>query len=92
MLVSSLAVEQRYSGRDRGGDRMIRAILTNGTIQPLDCLPADWVEGQELRVDPVERPRESAEDIDRWYQELESLCTAGDPDDERRLQAAGQST
>ena len=67
---------------------MIRAILTNGTIQPLDCLPADWVEGQELRVDPVERPRESAEDIDRWYQELESLCTAGDPDDERRLQAA----
>ena len=29
---------------------MIRAVYRKGTIQPLDPLPADWQDGQELEV------------------------------------------
>ena len=29
---------------------MIRAVYLQGTIQPLDSVPADWRDGQELEV------------------------------------------
>ena len=37
---------------------MIRAVYRKGTIQPLDPLPADWQDGQELEV----RELKAAED------------------------------
>lgn len=68
---------------------MIRAVLSNGAIQPLDPLPPDWPDGQELRVEPAATALPGrAEDIDHWYQELESLCASADPEDDQRLQLA----
>ncbi len=59
---------------------MIRAILVNGAIQPVDSLPEDWAEGQELRVEPVgSEPIEDADEFERWYQELERLCASSRP-------------
>ena len=52
---------------------MIKAILKNGSIQPLDPIPPDWVDGQELVVEesasaPTER------ELLEWDQELEALA------------------
>ncbi len=67
---------------------MIRAVLSNGVIQPVDPLPPDWPDGQELQVEPAQPALpDRVEDLDRWYQELESLCAAGDSKDDQRLQA-----
>jgi hypothetical protein len=65
---------------------MPRAILLNGLIYPLEPLPAGWQDGQELWVE--ESPPESPEALDRWCQEMEALCATGDPEDDKRLEAA----
>ena len=68
---------------------MIRAVLNHDAIQALDPLPPDWVDGQELWIEPAASAQPSrAEDIDRWYRELESLCASADPEDDHRLQFA----
>ena len=57
---------------------MIKAILKNGAIKPLDPIPADWVDGQELVVEesaatPTER------ELREWDQEIEALGASGPP-------------
>ena len=49
----------------------IRAILRQGVIQPLEALPADWGEGQEL---VVEEPRgeRAAGEIGQWAREMDA--------------------
>jgi hypothetical protein len=71
-----------------GESQMPKAILKNGHIHPLEPLPADWTEGQELDVEPSQtRPDAelSPADIDRDFQELEALCALGDPAEDERL-------
>lgn len=47
----------------------IKAILRNGSIQPLEPLPPEWAEGKELLVDdPVHA---GVEDIAAWARELD---------------------
>jgi hypothetical protein len=65
---------------------MPRAILRDGVIYPIEPLPPEWEDGRELWVEDA--PAESPEALDRWYQEMEALCTAGDPEDDKRLEAA----
>ncbi len=67
---------------------MVRAVLKNGTIQPLDPLPPEWTEGRELWVEDAGAPDGSPEDLDKWCQELEALCAQNDPKDMERLHAA----
>ena len=68
---------------------MIRAILVNGAIQPVDSLPEDWADGQELSVEPIEPKQEpTVDDFERWYQEFDRLCAASDPEDDERLRVA----
>ncbi len=53
---------------------MIRAIIKDGAIQPVDPLPADWCDGREViveEVDPV-----STDDLEEWYRELQLLGPA----------------
>jgi hypothetical protein len=47
----------------------IKAVLRDGRIQPLEPLPPDWSDGQEL---VVEEPDPSATEarIDEWEREL----------------------
>jgi len=47
---------------------MIRAIYRDGAIRPLDKLPSEWRNGQELEVKAMQ-PRDSAADTDDWINE-----------------------
>jgi hypothetical protein len=65
---------------------MIRAVLKNGKIRPLQKLPRNWRDGQELTVESNE-PSDDPEDIERWYAERQK--SRGIPAaDHRRLQKA----
>jgi hypothetical protein len=67
---------------------MIRAILRDGQIQPLDPLPTGWDEGQELQITEVE-PSDDPEAIERWWSELSELANQPhDPADWERLESA----
>jgi hypothetical protein len=48
----------------------IKAILRDGRIQPLEPLPPDWVEGQELVVEEPESAEGEAQ-INQWAKELD---------------------
>jgi hypothetical protein len=63
--------------------------LRNGVICPVEPLPTEWPDGQELVVEAA--PAESAETIDRWYRELEEAVAEIDPEDERRRDEAIQA-
>lgn len=67
---------------------MVKAVLHGGVIQPIDPLPPEWKEGQELWVEGTVDPDDRPEAIDQWYQELEALCAGGNPVDEERLHTA----
>jgi hypothetical protein len=53
---------------------MIRAIIENGTIRPIDPLPADWSDGREVIVEDA--GRQLTDDLEEWYRELELLGPA----------------
>ena len=68
---------------------MVNAVVSGGQIQPLDPLPADWKDGQRLRVERDDDEREmTVEEIDRDFAILEAMCAENDPEDEERLQRA----
>jgi len=58
----------------------IKAVLRHGIIQPVEPLPSDWTDGQEL---VVEEPKAEASEaqIAQWAQELEA-ATAQIPAEE----------
>jgi hypothetical protein len=66
---------------------MIRAIYRNGEIQPLDEIPSDWQDGQELVVDLLANS-EPCETIEQWNAEMDA-AGAGltDEDDEEFMKA-----
>ncbi len=53
---------------------MIRAVVQNGLICPLDPLPIEWAEGRMVVVEDAE-PGVS-DDLDEWYRELNRLGPA----------------
>ena len=56
---------------------MIRAIVKNGVIQPLEPMPADWKEGREVVVDDLtEHPPSESDGFDNWLEDMKTL-TAG---------------
>lgn len=57
----------------------IKAVLRHGVIQPIDPLPSDWVDGQELVVE--EPQSNSAIDVAKWSAELD-VATAQIPAEE----------
>jgi hypothetical protein len=65
---------------------MIRAVVQNGLIRPLDPLPAAWVEGHPVIVEDTDAP--PVEDLDAWYRELQALGPAVyEPGEWERVQA-----
>jgi hypothetical protein len=68
---------------------MIRGIIKNGLIHPLDPLPEEWSEGREVVVEEAEEEQpESPEEFDRWYEEMERLAADVDPQDIDRIMTA----
>jgi hypothetical protein len=53
---------------------MIRAIIQNGQIHPLDPLPVEWTEGRQVIIEDAETP--SPDDLEGWYRELQELGPA----------------
>lgn len=66
---------------------MIKAVLNGGAIQPLEPIPPEWRDGQELRVDDAQPP-DDPDSIRRWFEEGERLAADIDPEDFVRLEAA----
>jgi hypothetical protein len=65
---------------------MIRAVVQNGVIRPLDPIPSNWVEGHEVIVEDANSV--PAEDLDAWYSELQKLGPAQySPGEWRRVQS-----
>lgn len=70
---------------------MIRAVFHNGQIEPLEPVPQEWVNGQELVVDDRTQAgngQTGAERLDSWVRELEAAASQIDPEDDERLQHA----
>jgi hypothetical protein len=61
------------------------AVLHNGQIKPIEPLPAEWQEGQRLRVETLDEDEATPEQIDRDFALLASLCADSDPADEERI-------
>ncbi len=66
---------------------MIRAILKKGKIEPLDALPENWRDGQELIVEGSEPSNDPAE-IKRWHEKLLALSAQIPAEDHKRMAAA----
>ena len=62
---------------------MPRAILKNGLIYPVEPLPPEWAEGQELEVQEVQNGAPSG--LEQWYQELEAMAAQNDEEISRAL-------
>jgi hypothetical protein len=67
---------------------MVKAIVSQGQIHALEPLPADWPEGQPLRVDKVDDGEPATEAIDRDFAVLARLCETSEPTDEEQLERA----
>ncbi len=65
---------------------MIRAVYSNGKIQPLDDLPATWQDGQELVVDVCVGPA-LRETIEQWAVEMDDAGALSDEDHDRFMKA-----
>jgi len=65
---------------------MIRAVIQNGQIHPLDPLPAEWTEGRQVLIEAAEPP--SSDDLEAWHRELLELGPAQyEPGEWERVQA-----
>jgi hypothetical protein len=53
---------------------MIRAVVQNGLLRPLDPLPVGWAEGRIVVVEDAEPGL--SDDLDDWYRELVRLGSA----------------
>jgi hypothetical protein len=47
----------------------VKAVLRNGQIQPIEPLPANWIDGQELVVEDPGLP--SASELESWAREMD---------------------
>ena len=68
----------------------IKAVLRQGVIQPIEPLPPDWADGQELVVEGPKPARADAE-IDQWARELDAAAAQIPAEEhDRFLQALDQ--
>jgi hypothetical protein len=72
----------------REGVNLVKAIVSGGVIQPLEPLPPDWHDGQELRVEKADENEMSVGQIDQDFAELALLCADSDPSDEEVVREA----
>lgn len=63
---------------------MIRAVIREGKICPLDPLPEAWTEGEVLEI---EHSSVAQENVEQWLNEMNDLTAElDDPEDWRRLE------
>jgi len=64
---------------------MLKAVLRQGVIVPIEPLPLEWEDGIALEVEKVEA---HIEDVDEWVQLMNQLCTDSSPEDEETMRRA----
>jgi hypothetical protein len=64
---------------------MLKAVLRQGVIVPLEPLPPDWEEGAALEVDKSAAP---SLDIDAWAKSMDQLCADSATEDEEVMRRA----
>jgi hypothetical protein len=69
---------------------MVKAVVIQGEIRPLEPLPDDWQEGQRLRIEKADDEETPAEEIDRDFAVLEKLCQSSEPEEEEQFERALQ--
>lgn len=67
---------------------MLKAVVNQGEIRPLEPLPVDWQEGQQLRVEKADDVETSLEQIDRDFAVLATFCESSEPAAEEQLERA----
>ncbi len=66
---------------------MMRAVFHDGQIEPLEPVPREWANGQELCVEPVGSPNETAGDSDGWLEEMRMLTAElNDPSEWQQIE------
>lgn len=65
---------------------MIHAVYKDGQIQPLDEIPEDWEDGQELVIE--QSPSEDPEEIKRWSKDMQALREKISDEDHAAFMAA----
>jgi hypothetical protein len=68
---------------------MVKAILKDGLIQPIEDLPGNWTEGQPLVIDVAE-PRVVAEEVKAWSREIAAAADKIPEEEHERFLAALQ--
>ena len=58
---------------------MLKAVLRNGVIVPLEPVPPEWEDGTALEIDKAEN---AAFDIDAWAKSLNELCSDSTTEEE----------
>jgi hypothetical protein len=69
---------------------VVKAVVQGGEIHPLEPLPADWQEGQALRVEKAEEGEISVAEIDRDFALLAALCETSELAEEEQLERSLQ--
>jgi hypothetical protein len=64
---------------------MMRAVYRDGKIEPVDAIPSDWREGDELVINALPSATESLED---WVAELNAASADITDEDHERFMAA----
>ena len=64
---------------------MLKAVLREGVIVPLEPVPPDWEEGATLEVAKAGVP---ALDIDAWANTMNQLCADSSAEDEETMRRA----
>ena len=65
---------------------MIRAVIKNGVILPIEPLPIDWIEGRSVIVEELD---ESADTLEKWASDMDALTAELDDSEEwQRIEAA----
>ena len=59
---------------------MLKAVLRQGAIVPLEPLPREWEDGAPLEIVKAQVP---PTDIDAWAQSMNQLCADSSPSDEQ---------
>jgi hypothetical protein len=67
---------------------LIRAIIKDGKLYPLDPLPEDWMEGRTVELQGYVEPPDDPESLEKHWEVLEALIaqTPHDPEDDQRIQ------
>jgi hypothetical protein len=64
---------------------MLKAVLRQVVIVPLEPLPPEWEEGDTLGVAKSDAP---SLDIDAWAHAMNQLCAHSPPEDEEAMRCA----